>query len=99
MSAAWAPAAAEVPGLGGGAPNQLSVVLLELYCLGNCLTQTLTDCPIRIQSLSRCYLTGYYFHHYCFQNSNQIQSRSWGCALPSPNALGKAPNHIHTETP
>ena len=20
----------------------------------------------------------------------------WGCALPSPNAPGKAPNHIHT---
>ena len=23
----------------------------------------------------------------------------WGCALPSPNALGKAPNHIHTTLP
>ena len=22
--------------------------------------------------------------------------RGWGCALPSPNAPGKAPNHIHT---
>ena len=22
----------------------------------------------------------------------------WGCALPSPNAPGKAPNHIHTHS-
>lgn len=54
--------------------HQLSGVLLELYFLGKCLTQTLTGCPILIQSQSHCYLTGYCFHHYCFQNSNQIQS-------------------------
>ena len=30
-----------------------------------------------------------------FFNQGLVPLR-WGCALPSPNAPGKAPNHIHT---